>query len=80
MPGQWPPVWAPLGGVVALVAPELVELVVPVEPVVVPVEPVVAALAIAAPPPASNPVVASTAIVAFMGLIGSSPLWMCPNS
>jgi hypothetical protein len=66
MPGQWPPVWAPLGGVVALVAPELVELVVPVEPVV-------AALAIATPPPASNPVVASTAIVAFMGLIGSSP-------
>jgi hypothetical protein len=68
MPGQWSPVWAPLG-VVVLVAPELVEL-----------EPVVAALAIAAPPPASNPVVASTAIVAFMGLIGSSPLWMCPDS
>jgi hypothetical protein len=69
MPGQWSPVCAPLGGVVVLVAPELVELDAPVEPVV-------AALAIAAPPPASNPVVASTAIVAFMGLIGSSPLWV----
>ena len=64
---------APLGGVVVLVAPELAELLVLGEPVV-------AALAIATPPPASNPVVASTAIVAFMGLIGSSPLWICPDS
>jgi hypothetical protein len=60
-----PPLAPPAGAVV--VAPEE-----PVEPV----EPVVAALAIAAPPPASAPVAANTANAAFMDLIVSSFEWL----